>query len=236
MTKLTTSKLTMLLMFTLWIFTSQTLLLSSDADRARVTRRIRDSAQVLEENRKDTKGMPDRMLENAAGIIIVPRLKRAGFVVGTEFGKGVFVARTENGWTAPCMIRIEGGGIGFLAGVGETDLVLLAMNDEAVRQLMQSGAKMGVDVMVAAGPVGRDSEADTTPVPASGLLSYSHARGVFAGVAAGGTTLRSDDDDNTLLYGRRVDESEILAGKVEPTSDAEQLLSILRRYVKQTQP
>jgi len=220
----------------LLLFASQTLLISSDADRARAVRRIRESARVFEENRKDAEGMPDRVIEKAAGVIIVPRLKRAGFVVGAEFGKGVFVARTEGGWSAPCMIRIEGGGIGFQAGVGETDLVLVAMNQEAVEQLMQSGAKIGVDVMAAAGPVGRNSEADTTPIPASGLLSYSHARGVFAGVSVGGTTLRSDDDDNTLIYGRRVDESDILSGKVTPTPDAEPLLSILRRYVEKAQP
>ena len=221
---------------TLLILASQTLLMSSDADRARVVRRIRESAHVFDVNRKDSEGMPDRVIEKAAGIVIVPRLKRAGFVVGAEFGKGVFVARTEDGWTAPCMIRIEGGGVGFLAGVGETDLVLLPMNEEAVKQLMQSGAKIGVDVMAAAGPIGRSSEVDTTPVPASGLLSYSHARGVFAGVSVGGTTLRSDDDDNTLLYGRRVDESEILSGKVDPTADADPLLSILRGYVRKAQP
>ena len=155
--------------------------------------------------------------------------------MGAEFGKGVFVARTDGGWTAPCMIRIEGGGVGLAAGVGETDLVLLAMNKEAVQELMQSGAKIGVDVMAAAGPVGRNSEADTTPVPASGLLSYSHSRGVFAGMSVGGTTLRSDDDDNALIYGRRVDESEILSGKVDPTADAEPLLRILRQYVKKTE-
>jgi len=220
----------------LLIVASQTLLLSSDADRARAVKRIRESAQVFEENRKDSEGMPDRVIEKAAGIIIVPGLKRAGFVVEAEFGKGVFVARTRDGWTAPCMIRIEGGGVGFLAGVGETDLILVAMNDEAVKQLMHSGAKIGIDVMAAAGPVGRESEADTTPIPASGLLSYSRARGVFAGVAVDGTTLRSDDDANTLIYGRRVDESDILSGKVDPTADAEPLSNALLPYVKKAQP
>lgn len=224
-------KLTVLL-----ICASQALVLSSDADRAKVVRRIRDSAEVLEENRKESNGMPDRVIKKAFGVIIVPRLRRGGFVVEAEFGKGVFVARTEGGWSAPCMIRIEGGGVGFLAGVGETDLILLAMNEEAVKELMKSGAKIGVDVMAAAGPVGRSSEADTTPVPASGLLSYSHARGVFAGVSVGGTTLRSDDDGNTLLYGRRVDESEILSGNVEPTAEAEPLLNSLSRYAKKARP
>ena len=225
------TKLTVLL-----ILASQAPLVGSDEDRARVVRRIRDSAEVFEENRKDSNGMPDRLIERAAGLIIVPGLKRAGFVVGAEFGKGVFVARTAEGWTAPCMVRIEGGGLGLLIGVGETDLVLIAMNEEAVKELSHSGAKLGIDVMVAAGPVGRNSEADTTLIPASGLLSYSHARGVFAGVSLGGTTLRSDDDDNTLRYGRRVDESEVLSGHVDPTADSEPLVNVLRPYTKTAQP
>ena len=115
--------------------------------------------------------------------------------------------RSKGDWTAPCMIRIEGGGVGFLAGVGETDLVLLAMNDEAVTQLMRLGAKIGFDVMAAAGPVGRSSEPDNTPV----------ARGVFAGISVGGTTLRTDDDANALLCGIKINDSEILSGKVDPT-------------------
>ena len=226
------TKLTVLL-----ICAVQALLMGSDADRARVVRCVRDSAQVFEENRKDSHGMPDRIIERASGIIIVPRLKRAGLVVGAEFGKGVFVARTADGWTAPCMIRIEGGGLGLAAGIAETDLVLIAMDDETVRQVMHSGAKLGFDVMAAAGPVGRNSEADTTPIPASGLLSYSRARGVFAGVSLGGTTLRSDDDANTLLYGRRVDESDVLTGQVDSTPDADSLMNVLRPYAaRKAQP
>jgi lipid-binding SYLF domain-containing protein len=100
---------------------------------------------------------------------------------------------------------------------------------------MHSGAKIGFDVMAAAGPVERDSEIDTKPIPASGPLSYSRARGVFAGVALGGATLRSDDDDNTLLW-RRVYESEVLSGQVDPTAEAGPLLRLLGRYVKKAQP
>jgi lipid-binding SYLF domain-containing protein len=225
------TKLTVLL-----IFASQALLMGSDSDRARVVQRVRDAARVFEENRKAPNGMPERIIDQAVGIIIVPRLKRAGFVAGAEFGKGVFVARTAGGWTAPCMVRIDGGGLGLLAGVGETDLVLVAMDTETVRQLMHSGVKIGFDVMAAAGPVGRESEIDTTPIPTSGLFSYSHARGVFAGVALGGTTLRSDDDDNTQLYGRRVYESQVLSGQVDPTREAEPLLSILGGHLKKGQP
>src|SRR4051812_2324082 len=109
---------------------------------------------------------------------------------------------------------------------------MLAMNKEAVTQLMRTGVKIGGDVMAAAGPVGREAAAATTPIPASGLLAYSRARGVFAGATVNGSTLRSDDNDNAAIYGRKVDQSDILTGKVKPTSAARPLLSVLRRHYR----
>ncbi len=197
--------------------------------------RIREAATVFTEiqSAKD-KGIPDTLLSKANGIIIVPDLKRAGFVVGGEYGKGVFVARLPNGrWSAPSTVRIEGGSIGFQIGAGETDLIMLAMNEDAVKQLMKTGVKIGGSLMAAAGPLGREANAATTPIPASGLLAYSRARGVFAGATINGSTLRSDDADNAVIYGRRVDQSDILTGKVQPTAAAEPLLTALRRYFRE---
>src|SRR5258707_9331968 len=133
--------------------------------------RIKEAAAVFQEiqGAKD-RGIPDDLLEKAKGIIIVPALKRAGLVFGGEYGKGVFVVRTEKGWSGPSTIRIEGGSFGLQIGAGETDLIMLAMNDDAVKQLMRSGVKIGGDIMAAAGPVGRAAEADTTAIPAGGLL------------------------------------------------------------------
>jgi SH3 domain-containing YSC84-like protein 1 len=196
--------------------------------------RIRGAAEVFNEiqGTKD-KGVPDALLSKAKGIIIVPGLKRAGFVVGGEYGKGVFVARLPNGrWSAPSTLRIEGGSFGLQIGAGETDLIMLAMNEDAVKQLMKTGVKIGGDLMAAAGPLGREVGAATTPIPASGLLAYSRARGIFAGTTVNGTTLRSDDDDNAAVYGRRVDQSDILTGKVKATAAAQPLLSILQRYYR----
>ena len=196
--------------------------------------RIRESARVFTEiqGAKD-KAIPDALLSKANGIIIVPGLKRAGFVVGGQYGKGVFVARLPNGrWSAPSTVRIEGGSIGLQIGAGETDLIMLAMNEDAVKQLMKTGVKIGGSLMAAAGPVGREAAAATTPIPASGLLAYSRARGVFAGATIDGSTLRSDDDDNAAIYGHLVDQSDILTGKVKPTAAARPLLSALRRYYR----
>jgi SH3 domain-containing YSC84-like protein 1 len=196
--------------------------------------RLREAARVFTEiqGAKDN-AIPDAFLSKANGIIIVPGLKRAGFVVGGEYGKGVFLARLPNGrWSAPSTIRVEGGSIGLQIGAGETDLLMLAMNQEAVTQLMRTGVKIGGDVMAAAGPLGREAAAATTPVPASGLLAYSRSRGVFAGATVNGTTLRSDDDDNAAIYGRRVDQADLLTGKVKPTAAAQPLLTALRRYYR----
>lgn len=195
--------------------------------------RIREAGRVFNEiqNIKD-KAIPDELLDKANGIIVVPGLKRAGFIVGGEYGKGVFLVRTARGWSAPSTIRIEGGSFGLQIGAGETDLVMLAMNQEAVTQLMKMGVKIGGDVMAAAGPIGRQSEAATTPIPSAGLLAYSRARGVFAGIELKGTTLRSDDDDNAKIYGRKIDQSEILSGSVRPPAAAQPLETSLRRYFK----
>jgi lipid-binding SYLF domain-containing protein len=196
--------------------------------------RIKEAARVFTEiqGAKDN-AIPDALLNKANGIIIVPGLKRAGFVVGGQYGKGVFVARLPNGrWSAPSTVRIEGGSFGLQIGAGETDLIMLAMNEDAVKQLMKMGVKIGGDLMAAAGPLGREASAATTPIPASGLLAYSRARGIFAGATVNGSTLRSDDDDNAVIYGRKVDQSDILRGKVKPTGAAQPLLSVLRRYYR----
>ncbi|MBV8819387.1 MAG: lipid-binding SYLF domain-containing protein [Acidobacteriaceae bacterium] len=196
--------------------------------------RIQEAARVFEEiqGTKD-KAIPDALLSKANGIIIVPGLKRAGFIVGGQYGKGVFVARLPNGrWSAPSTIRIEGGSFGAQIGAGETDLIMLAMNQDAVAQLMKMGVKIGADVMAAAGPIGRAADAATTPIPASGLLAYSRARGIFAGATVNGSTLRSDDDDNAAIYGSRVAQSDILNGTVKPTDSAQPLMTVLRRYFR----
>jgi len=214
------------------LFAAATVVLA--APKNEPAERIREAARVFNEiqSAKDD-AIPDALLSKANGIIIVPGLKRAGFVVGGQYGKGEFVARLPNGrWSPPSTIRIEGGSFGLQIGAGETDLIMLAMNEDAVKQLMKMGVKIGGDVMAAAGPLGREAAAATTPIPAAGLLAYSRARGVFAGATVNGSTLRSDDDDNAAIYGRKVDQDEILSGKIKPTSAAEPLLTALHRYYR----
>ena len=149
------------------------------APKTEPVERIREAAEVFTEiqGAKDN-AIPDALLDKRTEYHC-PGLKRAGFVVGGQYGKGVFVARLPNGrWSAPSTVRIEGGSFGLQIGAGETDLIMLAMNEDAVKQIMKTGVKIGGDVMAAAGPLGREAAAATTPVPASGLLAYSRARGI----------------------------------------------------------
>ena len=206
--------------------------LSSAASANESEKRIRESTGVLREilEAKD-KGVPEDLLEKAQCVGVVPNLKRAGFIIGAKYGKGVVVCR-ENGraWSAPSTIRIEGGSIGLQIGAGETDVVFIVMNKRGMDKLMEDKFTIGADVSAMAGPVGRSAEARTDAMLHAEILSYSRSRGVFAGVSLEGATLRPDNEDNQKLYGREMSQREILTGKVSPPPAAEQLYAVLNQY------
>lgn len=176
------------------------------------------------------KGIPQDILDKAQCIGIVPNMKRAGFIVGAKYGKGVLVCKTARGWSPLSTIRIEGGSVGFQIGAGETDLVFVVMNKRGMSKLMESKFTVGGDASAMAGPVGRSAEAQTDALMHAEILSYSRARGVFAGISLDGSTLRPDDDDNRALYGRAVTQREILTGAVSRPAGAESLYSTLGHY------
>jgi lipid-binding SYLF domain-containing protein len=195
-------------------------------------KRIRESALVLGEimNAGD-KGSPRELLEKAQCVGIVPGLKRAGFIVGGQYGKGVLTCRTEDGsWSAPSTIRVEGGSVGLQIGAGETDLVLVVRNQRGEDRLMRDKFTVGGDASVMAGPVGRTADAKTDAALTAEILAYSRARGVFAGVSLEGATLRPDNDDNAKIYGKGVTAAEILHGKVKPTPEARPLFEELGKW------
>ncbi|HLG99587.1 MAG TPA: lipid-binding SYLF domain-containing protein [Bryobacteraceae bacterium] len=196
-------------------------------------KRISDSAEVLGDilNAKD-RGIPQDLLEKAQCVGIVPNLKRAGFVVGAKYGKGVVVCREAGGrgWSAPSTVRIEGGSIGFQIGAGETDVVFIVMNRRGMDKLMEDKFTIGGDASVMAGPVGRSAEARTDAMMHAEILAYSRSRGVFAGISLEGATLRPDKDDNRDLYGRDVTQREILEGHITPPAAAGPLYSELNKY------
>jgi lipid-binding SYLF domain-containing protein len=196
-------------------------------------KRTRESAAVLREilDAKD-KGIPEDLLEKAQCVGVVPNLKRAGFIIGAKYGKGVVVCRTPNGpgWSASSTVRIEGGSIGLQIGAGETDVVFIVMNKRGMDKLMEDKFTIGADASAMAGPVGRSAEARTDAMMHAEILSYSRSRGIFAGISLEGATLRPDNDDNQKLYGREVNQREILTGRVPPPPVAQELYAVLNQY------
>jgi lipid-binding SYLF domain-containing protein len=196
-------------------------------------KRLEDSAAVFSEIMSTPdKGIPQDLIEKAYCVVIVPGLKKGAFVVGGQYGKGYVSCRSKNGdgWSAPGTVRIEGGSIGLQIGGSETDLVMLVMNHRGADKLLSSEFTIGAEGEVAAGPVGRSSTAETDALMHAEILSWSRSRGVFAGVALKGATLRQDLDDNETLYGKKLDNREIVTGGVTPPAAADKLLSLLSQY------
>jgi SH3 domain-containing YSC84-like protein 1 len=196
-------------------------------------KRLEDSAAVFSEIMSTPdKGIPQDLLAKAYCVVIVPALKKGAFVIGGQYGKGYLSCRNKDreGWSAPGTVRIEGGSIGLQIGGSETDLVMLVMNHRGADKLLSSEFTIGAEGEVAAGPVGRSSTAETDALMHAEILSWSRSRGVFAGVALKGATLRQDLDDNETLYGKKLDNREIVTGGVTPPAAADKLLSLLSQY------
>jgi lipid-binding SYLF domain-containing protein len=177
-------------------------------------------------------GIPQDLLANAHCIVIVPDLKTAAFVFGGKYGKGYLSCRNKEGtgWSAPGTVRIEGGSVGFQIGGSSTDLIMLVMTERGADKLLASKFTLGAEGSVAAGPVGRTATAQTDAQLHADILSWSRSQGLFAGLALEGATLRQDLDDNATLYGRRLENREIVTKAVPPPSAAARLLSLLNRY------
>jgi lipid-binding SYLF domain-containing protein len=201
------------------------------AEKDHATKIINESANVFTEIMSTPdKGIPRDILNRAQCIGIIPGLKRAGFIIGAKYGKGVLTCRTPDGWSAPSIVRVEGGSVGLQIGAGETDLVFVVQNKSGQEKLMSDKFTVGGDASVMAGPVGRTGEAQTDAMMHAEILSYSRARGVFAGISLEGATLRPDKDDNASLYGHPVTQQEVLTGRVRRPAEAQPLYSTLNSY------
>jgi lipid-binding SYLF domain-containing protein len=195
--------------------------------------RLKTSAEVLTEiMTAPDKGIPQELLEKSQCIVIVPGMKKGAFIVGAEYGRGFIMCRALSGfgWSAPAAVKVEGGSFGFQIGGSETDAIMLVMNKRGVEKLLTSKFTLGADASVAAGPVGRTSSADTDLKMQAEILTYSRARGVFAGIALNGATLRPDQESNDELYGGRLTNREILRGKTTSTVGGAELAADLTRY------
>ena len=196
-------------------------------------KRLQDSASVLSEvMATPDKAIPQDLLNSADCIVVVPGVKKAAFIVGAKYGRGFISCRNENGvgWSAPGGIRVEGGSFGFQIGGSETDVIMLIKNRRGAEKLMKDKVTLGADASVAGGPVGRTSSAETDAMMHAEILTWSRSRGLFAGVALNGATLRPDDDTNRDLYGSSIAERDIVFGNTPPPAAARPLLTELNRY------
>src|ERR1035441_6781138 len=178
------------------------------------------------------KGIPQDLLAKAQCVVIVPGMKKGAFVVGGQYGRGFAECRHDDGtgWGAPGAVRVEGGSVGFQIGGSSTDVVMLVMNKKGMEKLLGDKFTLGADASVAAGPVGRTANAATDVRMDAEILAWSRSKGVFAGISLSGATLRNDADANSELYGRKIDNKEVLSGVVEPPVAAQGLRAALDKY------
>src|SRR5258708_16083431 len=188
--------------------------IASADDNAKEQDRVKESGNVIKELVNASSGVPISLLNKAECVIVLPSVKKPGFIVGASYGRGVMTCRGgadfHGPWSAPTMMQSTGGSFGLQAGGQATDFVVLVMNDKGVRALMKGKAKLGADASIAAGPVGRDAEASTNATLTAEMLSYSRAQGVFAGVSLAGSSLGPDGSANEKLYGKKVEATEII--------------------------
>jgi len=205
---------------------------ASAADKTKDEDRLRNCGTVLREILDVPDDIPQDLLDKADCVVVFPSVLKAAFIVGGSYGRGVMSCRQgddfKGPWGAPTMMALEGGSFGFQIGGEATDFVLLVMNEGGARGILSSKVKLGADASVAAGPVGRDSSAESDATLRAEILSYSRARGVFAGVSLEGSTIRPDNGDNRHVYGRKIPARDIvLSGTVAVPPAAGELISTL---------
>jgi len=209
---------------------------ADDSNKTDIAKRIDASARVLDEimGVKD-KAIPDKVMKDAKCIAVVPSMVKIAVGFGGSHGKGVATCRTERGtWSAPAPITITGGSWGLQLGGQAVDLVMVVMNQQGMEHLLSDKFKLGADASAAAGPVGRDASADTDIKMKAEVLTYSRARGIFAGIDLNGSVVKQDKDETHLLFGKFVPFTDILEGKVRPPAESEPFLSAVRKYSEQS--
>jgi len=178
------------------------------------------------------KGIPGGLLDKADCIVIIPGMKKGGFIVGGRYGKGMVSCRNnaKTEWGAPAMLEMGGGSFGLQIGASAIDVVMLVMERGGMDSLLKDKFTLGGDASVAAGPVGRAGTAETDALMSAKILSYSRSKGVFAGLELKGSTLNQDNNANKALYGKEMDAKEILAGQVKSPAAAKPVVDVLTKY------
>ncbi|HEX4603097.1 MAG TPA: lipid-binding SYLF domain-containing protein [Candidatus Angelobacter sp.] len=192
--------------------------------------RLQSAAAVLDEiMAAPDKGIPSDILGSAKCVAVVPSLLKGGFVIGAAHGRGMATCRTATGWSAPAPLTTSGGSIGLQIGGQAVDVVMVVMNDRGMQALLTNKFKLGADASVAAGPVGRQTEGSTDWKLRAEVLTYSRARGLFAGISFNGAVIKQDEDATKELYGRMVDFKSILTGSVQSPQSAETFIAAIRK-------
>src|SRR5437764_5711011 len=204
------------------------------AKESKATDRVQAAADVLNaiQSAPDS-GVPNEILSRADCVAVVPSMLKGGFVVGGKYGRGLASCRTPKGWSAPAFFTVKGGSFGFQIGGQAVDLVMLIMNNEGMQRLLSSQFALGADASVAAGPVGRHAEGNTDWKMRAQVLTYSRARGVFAGVSLNGAVVKQDKDSTRDFYGHMVTFKAALTGEVDPPAAANPFRSSLAKWAQE---
>src|SRR6201997_2800557 len=195
--------------------------------------RVQAAADVLNEIQSaPDSGIPQDILSRSQCVAVVPSMLKGGFIVGGKYGRGLASCRTPKGWSAPAFFVVTGGSFGFQIGGQAVDLVMLIMNKDGMKHLLSSQFALGADASVAAGPVGRHAEGNTDWKMRAEVLTYSRARGLFAGVSLNGAVVKQDKDSTRVFYGRMVSFPASLNGEVEPPAGANAFLTSLSQWAQ----
>ncbi len=196
--------------------------------------RVQAAADVLNEIQSaPDSGIPEEILGRSQCVAVVPSMLKGGFIVGGKYGRGLASCRTAKGWSSPEFFTVKGGSFGFQIGGQAVDLVMLIMNNDGMQHLLSSQFALGADASVAAGPVGRHAEGNTDWKMRAQVLTYSRARGVFAGVSLNGAVVKQDKDSTREFYGHMVTSKAALTGEVEPPASANAFLSTLAKWAQE---
>src|SRR6202162_2189997 len=207
---------------------------NDQAKESKATDRVQAAADVLNqiESAPDS-GIPREILSKAECVAVVPSLLKGGFIVGAKYGRGLASCRAPKGWSAPAFFMMTGGSIGFQIGGQAVDLVMLIMNNDGMQHLLSSQFALGADASVAAGPVGRHAEGNTDWKMRATVLTYSRARGIFAGVSLNGASIKQDKDATREFYGHMVTFKAALTGEVDPPPPANAFLTTLAKWAQE---
>src|SRR5438552_9458862 len=210
-----------------------TVLPAADEADTKASKRVESAATVLDEIQgAPDQGIPEEVLGSAECVAVIPTLLKAGFIVGGRYGRGIASCRTPKGWSAPAFFTLAGGSFGLQIGGQAVDLVMLVMNEEGMRNLLSSKFQLGADASVAAGPVGRHAEGGTDWKMRAQVLTYSRARGVFAGITLNGAVIKQDKDSTREFYGRMVPFKTSLTGTIAPPAASSPFLTTLAIWAK----